>query len=148
MIDLSPLDHNAECRYCDEQGYHAADCPWLLGVVAKVHTAEEALAPLIAQVEALQDRCVALAGQATDAQAELAAREQIIEIYEAQLAGREQVITNQLRNLGELRREVTEVTLHREELQEDKKALELLVKELIAAAKHGAPAGSGDRDAQ
>jgi len=25
-----PFDHNGECRFCDEQGMHRADCPWLL----------------------------------------------------------------------------------------------------------------------
>jgi len=31
LTDLpdNPLDHNAECRFCDEQAGHAADCPWL-----------------------------------------------------------------------------------------------------------------------
>jgi hypothetical protein len=81
-----PFDHNAECRFCDEQGMHAIDCPWLLGLIAKVDSQEE-------------------------------------------------VIRNQLRNLGELR------AAH-DALQKDKAALELLVQELIAAAK-GPPAGRG-----
>lgn len=25
----APWDHNAECRFCDEQGVHAVDCPWI-----------------------------------------------------------------------------------------------------------------------
>ena len=28
-VELNPFDHNGECRYCDEQAMHAADCPWL-----------------------------------------------------------------------------------------------------------------------
>lgn len=34
-IDLSqsPFDHNVECRYCDEQAAHRADCPWLVALV-------------------------------------------------------------------------------------------------------------------
>jgi len=28
-----PFDHNAECRFCDEQAAHAADCPWLLQLI-------------------------------------------------------------------------------------------------------------------
>jgi hypothetical protein len=34
MAVENPFDHSAECRYCDEQAMHAADCRWLLGVVA------------------------------------------------------------------------------------------------------------------
>lgn len=33
----NPFDHNAECLYCDEQASHAADCPWLLQLVAYTH---------------------------------------------------------------------------------------------------------------
>src|SRR5262245_47487939 len=31
LTDLpdNPFDHNAECRFCDEQAGHAGDCPWL-----------------------------------------------------------------------------------------------------------------------
>lgn len=32
-VGENPFDHNAECRYCDEQAAHRADCPWLLELV-------------------------------------------------------------------------------------------------------------------
>ena len=37
LTDLpdNPFDANAECRFCDEQAGHAADCPWLEGIVAE-----------------------------------------------------------------------------------------------------------------
>ena len=28
-LPADPFDHNAECRFCDEQGEHADDCVWL-----------------------------------------------------------------------------------------------------------------------
>lgn len=31
----NPWDHNAECRYCDEQGMHRADCAWLEQVIVE-----------------------------------------------------------------------------------------------------------------
>lgn len=39
----SPWDHNAECRYCDEQGMHRADCSWLVALEAKVEQLEARL---------------------------------------------------------------------------------------------------------
>jgi hypothetical protein len=32
-VSDDPFDHNAECTFCDEQGMHRADCPWLLQVL-------------------------------------------------------------------------------------------------------------------
>jgi hypothetical protein len=29
----NPFDHNVECRFCDEQAGHRADCGWLLSLV-------------------------------------------------------------------------------------------------------------------
>jgi hypothetical protein len=39
----SPWDHNAECRYCDEQGMHRADCSWLMALEARVASLEAEL---------------------------------------------------------------------------------------------------------
>jgi NAD(P)-dependent dehydrogenase (short-subunit alcohol dehydrogenase family) len=39
----SPWDHNAECRYCDEQAAHAADCSWLVKLEAQLPATEEEL---------------------------------------------------------------------------------------------------------
>lgn len=33
MSSDNPFDHNAECRFCDEQAMHRADCPWLVDLV-------------------------------------------------------------------------------------------------------------------
>jgi hypothetical protein len=30
-----PFDHNGECKFCDEQAMHRADCPWLLQLIAE-----------------------------------------------------------------------------------------------------------------
>jgi len=40
MAIEQPLDHNAECRYCDEQAMHRVDCPWLIALIATVDTAD------------------------------------------------------------------------------------------------------------
>jgi len=48
-----PFDHNAECRFCDEQGAHRADCEWLLRLQADVVRLEEAATALGAQWKAV-----------------------------------------------------------------------------------------------
>lgn len=42
----NPWDHNVECRFCDEQAAHAADCPWLLRLEARVAELEAEVALL------------------------------------------------------------------------------------------------------
>jgi ferritin len=39
----NPFDHNVECRYCDEQAAHAADCPWLEKLLAHVVDQEQVI---------------------------------------------------------------------------------------------------------
>ena len=48
-----PLDHNAECKYCDEQAYHRIDCPWLLELIAQ---AEDLAAKLQLLVNTMDER--------------------------------------------------------------------------------------------
>ena len=42
-FNLNPWDHNGECTYCDEQGMHRADFPWLLRLIAEVERLHAAL---------------------------------------------------------------------------------------------------------
>jgi hypothetical protein len=44
MMDRNPWDHNAECRYCDEQGMHRADCEWLIDVLEQAENYQLLLA--------------------------------------------------------------------------------------------------------
>lgn len=40
---MNPFDANAECRYCDEQAMHRADCEWLLNLIAACEDVTEKL---------------------------------------------------------------------------------------------------------
>jgi hypothetical protein len=53
--DVDPFDHNGECRFCDELGYHRADCSWLLQLMrehAMWSAGSEELAKRIDELEA------------------------------------------------------------------------------------------------
>jgi hypothetical protein len=49
VID-DPFDHNAECTFCDEQGMHTADCPWIEQLVAEVERLQAEVARLTDEI--------------------------------------------------------------------------------------------------
>lgn len=32
----NPWDHNGECRFCDEQAMHTAECPWVAALIEQL----------------------------------------------------------------------------------------------------------------
>lgn len=44
-----PWDHNGECKYCDEQGYHHMDCPWVQGLITEIGRKSAAIEALTSE---------------------------------------------------------------------------------------------------
>lgn len=108
-----PWDHNGECRYCDEQGMHRADCTWLVEMLKKL--------------DHFQTLSVIKDEQLFEAHGRLNLMATRVEELEAALDPVQRAEQAQNRWL-ELRQRI-------EALEQEKGALELLVKELIASAK-------------
>ena len=83
-----PFDHNAECRFCDEQAMHRADCPWLMALEAKV-------AELDAQLLALREHLAAERRCDVFGHAQLA---EVVRDYAAKL----QLLVNTMAERGQL----------------------------------------------
>jgi hypothetical protein len=62
-----PFDHNGECRYCDELGYHRADCSWLLQLIREHALWSAGSEELAKRVDALETENKQLRADYTEA---------------------------------------------------------------------------------
>jgi len=60
MAIEQPFDHNAECRYCDEQAMHRADCTWLVETLKKGEHFQRVAAALERELVAATQKIEAL----------------------------------------------------------------------------------------
>jgi hypothetical protein len=64
--DGDPFDHNAECRFCDEQAGHRADCPWLLALQQCVQAKDEELVKANEKVEEAREAARSYAAEVVE----------------------------------------------------------------------------------